>query len=184
VICALAPSVGILVAGRALQGLGAAAILPTSLAIINHAFAGSEERARAIGFWAALGSLALVAGPLAGGVLVDSIGWRAIFWLNLPLVVIGLGLTLALVQESSDPGERSLDLRGQLFAIGLLAGLVFFPIEGGRLGWGVPPVVSALVVAVLSAIVFIRTELRRRDPMLELDYSRTPPSPRPMPAAA
>src|SRR3954470_9420109 len=76
VICALAPSVDVLIAGRALQGLGAAAILPTSLAIINHAFADSDERAKAIGFWAALGSLALVVGPLAGGALVDGFGWR------------------------------------------------------------------------------------------------------------
>jgi MFS transporter, DHA2 family, methylenomycin A resistance protein len=174
VVCAVAPSVAVLVGGRALQGIGAAAILPTSLAIINHAFAGSEERAKAIGFWAALGSLALVAGPLAGGVLVDAIDWRAIFWLNVPLVIVALALTLALVEESSDPGERSVDVRGQFFAIGLLAGLVFFLIEGGRLGWGVPPVISALVVAVLSAVVFIRTELRRRDPMLELDYFENP----------
>jgi DHA2 family methylenomycin A resistance protein-like MFS transporter len=174
VVCAVAPSVAVLVGGRALQGIGAAAILPTSLAIINHAFAGSEERTKAIGFWAALGSLALVAGPLAGGVLVDAIDWRAIFWLNVPLVIVALALTLALVEESSDPGERSVDVRGQFFAIGLLAGLVFFLIEGGRLGWGVPPVISALVVAVLSAVVFIRTELRRRDPMLELDYFENP----------
>jgi MFS transporter, DHA2 family, methylenomycin A resistance protein len=173
-ICALAPSVGVLVAGRALQGVGAAAILPTSLAIINHAFAGSDQRARAIGFWAALGSLALVAGPLAGGFLVDGIDWRAIFWLNIPLVAIGVALTVALVEESSDPGDRSIDLRGQLFAIGLLAGLVFFLIEGGRLGWSVPPVVSALFVAVVCAIVFLRTELRRRDPMVQLDYFRNP----------
>jgi DHA2 family methylenomycin A resistance protein-like MFS transporter len=158
------------VAGRALQGLGAAAILPTSLAIINHAFADSEDRTKAIGFWAALGSLALVAGPLAGGALVDSLGWRAIFWLNIPLVAISLGLTLAMIRESSDPGDRSIDLRGQLFAIGLLAGLVFFLIEGGRLGWAVPPVVVALVVALMSAAFFIRTERRRRDPMLQLGY--------------
>jgi MFS transporter, DHA2 family, methylenomycin A resistance protein len=169
-VCALAPSVAVLVAGRAMQGVGAAAILPASLAIINHAFAESDERTKAIGFWAALGSLALVAGPLAGGVLVDAIDWRAIFWLNLPLVAIALALSLALIDESSDPKERSVDLRGQLFAVGLLAGLVFFLIEGGRLGWGAPLVVAALVVAVVSAIGFIRTELRRPDPMLQLDY--------------
>jgi DHA2 family methylenomycin A resistance protein-like MFS transporter len=169
-ICALAPSVGVLVAGRAVQGLGAAAILPTSLAIINHAFADSDERTKAIGFWAALGSLALVAGPLAGGVLVDSIDWRAIFWLNLPLVAISIALTMWLVEESSDPADRSIDVRGQLFAIGLLAGLVFFLIEGGRLGWGAPPVLSALAVAVIGGIAFIRTELRRREPMLQLGY--------------
>jgi len=170
VLCAVAPSVPVLVAGRALQGLGAAAILPTSLAIINHAFAGSEERSRAIGFWAALGSVALIAGPLAGGALVDGLGWRAIFWLNVPLVAITVGLTLWLVRESSDPSDRSIDVRGQLLAIGLLGGLVFFLIEGGRLGWIVPPVLTALVVAVVSAAVFIRTELRRRDPMLQLGY--------------
>jgi DHA2 family methylenomycin A resistance protein-like MFS transporter len=169
-ICAVAPSVAVLVAGRALQGVGAAAILPTSLAIINHAFEGSEDRTRAIGFWAALGSLALVAGPLAGGVLVDAISWRAIFWLNLPLVAISLALTLALVEESSDPKERSIDVRGQLCAISALAGLVFFLIEGGRMGWAMPPVITALIVAMLSAAVFIRTELRRRDPMLQLGY--------------
>jgi MFS transporter, DHA2 family, methylenomycin A resistance protein len=170
VLCALAPTVPILVAGRALQGLGAAAILPTSLAIINHAFADSDERTRAIGFWAALGSLALVAGPLVGGALVDTLSWRAIFWLNVPLVAIALALTAALVRESSDPGERSIDVRGQFLAIGLLAGLVFFLIEGGRLGWAVPPVVSVLVVAVVSAVFFVRTELRRRDPMLQLGF--------------
>jgi DHA2 family methylenomycin A resistance protein-like MFS transporter len=170
VICALAPSVPVLVAGRALQGLGAAAILPTSLAIINHAFADSDERTKAIGFWAALGSVALVAGPLAGGALVDSVSWRAVFWLNVPLVALALGLTLALVEESRDPVDRAVDVRGQIFAIGLLAGLVFFLIEGGRLGWTVPPVVTALVVALVSAAVFIRTELRRRHPMLQLGY--------------
>src|SRR3954452_7222825 len=174
VICALAPSDTILVAGRALQGLGAAAILPTSLAIINHAFANSEERTKAIGFWAALGSLALVAGPLAGGVLVDSLGWRAIFWLNLPLVMMAVALTISLVAESSDPGERRIDVRGQVFAVGLLAGLVFFLIEGGRLGWAVPPVLSALVVALVSGAVFIPTERRRRDPMLQLGYFENP----------
>ncbi len=171
-ICALAPSAGVLVAGRAIQGLGAAAILPTSLAIINHAFAESEERTKAIGFWAALGSLALVAGPLAGGALVDSIDWRAIFWLNLPLTAIALGLTLGLVEESSDPGERSIDIRGQVFAVGALAGLVFFLIEGGRLGRTSPGVLLAVAIAMIGGIAFLRTELARRDPMLELRYFR------------
>jgi DHA2 family methylenomycin A resistance protein-like MFS transporter len=161
-----------LVGARALQGIGAAAILPTSLAIINHAFAESEERTKAIGIWAALGSLALVAGPLAGGILVDAIDWRAIFWLNVPLVAIALALTVALVDESSDPSERSVDVRGQLLAMGALAGIVFFLIEGGRLGWVSPAVLLALVGAVACAIAFIRTELRRPEPMLQLGYFR------------
>ena len=172
VLCALAPSVSVLVGGRALQGLGAAAILPTSLAIINHAFADSEERTKAIGFWAALGSLALVAGPLAGGALVDGFGWRSIFWLNVPLVVAAVVSTAVLVEESFDPSERGVDVPGQLLAVGSLAGLVFFLIEGDRLGWGSPPVVAALVVAAASAVAFIRIELRKRDPMLQLGYFR------------
>jgi DHA2 family methylenomycin A resistance protein-like MFS transporter len=172
VLCAVAPSVPVLVGARALQGLGAAAILPTSLAIINQAFADSEERTKAIGFWAALGSLALVAGPLAGGALVDAFGWRAIFWLNVPLVVAGVALTLALVPESSDPKQRGVDFPGQFLAVGLLAGLVFFLIEGGRLGWSAAPVLTALGVAVVSAVFLVRTELRRRDPMLQLEYFR------------
>jgi MFS transporter, DHA2 family, methylenomycin A resistance protein len=172
VICAVAPSVGVLVAGRALQGIGAAAILPTSLAIINHAFADSDERTKAIGFWAALGSLALVAGPLVGGVLVDGLDWRAIFWLNVPLVVAAVISTLVLVDESFDPSERRVDVPGQLLAIGALAGLVFVLIEGDRLGWGSPAVLAALVIAVVCAVAFIRTELRRRDPMLQLGYFR------------
>jgi MFS transporter, DHA2 family, methylenomycin A resistance protein len=172
VVCALAPSVDVLIAGRALQGLGAAAILPTSLAIINHAFADSDERTKAIGFWAALGSLALVAGPLAGGALVDGFGWPAIFWLNVPLVIAAFVSTIALVEESFDPSERGVDVPGQLLAIGALVGLVFFLIEGNRLGWGSPPVLAAAVAAVLCAAAFIRTELRRPDPMLQLGYFR------------
>jgi DHA2 family methylenomycin A resistance protein-like MFS transporter len=172
VLCALAPSVDVLVAGRALQGIGAAAILPTSLAIINHAFADSDERTKAIGFWAALGSLALVAGPLAGGALVDSFGWRAIFWLNVPLVAAAVVSTVALVEESFDPSERRVDVPGQVLAVGALAGLVFFLIEGDKLGWSSARVVAALVIAVTCAVAFIRTELRRRDPMLQLGYFR------------
>jgi DHA2 family methylenomycin A resistance protein-like MFS transporter len=105
-------------------------------------------------------------------VLVDAIDWRAIFWLNVPLVAIAVVLTIALVEESSDPSERSVDLRGQLLAMGALAGVVFFLIEGGRLGWVSPPVLLSLAIAVACAITFVRTELRLREPMLQLGYFR------------
>ena len=114
-LCGLAPGVGALVVARVLQGLAAAAILPTSLAIVGHAFPGSGERARAIGFWAGVGSLALIAGPILGGALVDALGWRSIFLLNVPLSIAALVLTRVAVEESSDPSRHGLDTRGQLF---------------------------------------------------------------------
>src|SRR5436190_11853179 len=111
-LCGLAPGTQALVAARVLQGLAAAAILPTSLAIVAHAFPAPGDRARAIGIWAGIGSVALIAGPLVGGALVDGLGWRAIFLLNLPLSALALGLTLTAVQESSDPSSHAIDGRG------------------------------------------------------------------------
>ena len=169
-VCGLAPGIGALVAGRVLQGIAAAAILPTSLAIVGHAFPGQGERARAIGFWAGVGSLALIAGPILGGVLVDGLGWRAIFLLNVPLSLAALVLTRAAVEESSDPSREGLDVRGQLFGAAFLALAVFALIEGRRLGWASPAIVGALALAVVSAVCFVAAERSAPRPMLDLRY--------------
>ncbi len=95
--CAVAPAAGLLIAARALQGFGAAAILPTSLAIVNQLFPDEGERPRAIGIWAGVGGSALVLGPILGGLLVDPLGWRAIFWINVPLVLISVPLAIAFI---------------------------------------------------------------------------------------
>src|SRR5436305_9058359 len=124
-ICALAPTAAVLIGGRALQGAGAAALLPTSLAIVNHAFPDPKERAQAVGAWAGVSALALVTGPIAGGALVSGFGWRAVFWLNVPLCAIAVVLAERVVPESSDPESRGVDLPGQLLAILALASLVF-----------------------------------------------------------
>src|SRR5436190_20393943 len=137
-LCGLAPGIGALVVARVLQGLAAAAILPTSLAIVGQAFPAPGERARAIGFWAGVGSLALIAGPILGGVLVDALGWRAIFLLNVPLSLAALLLTRLAVEESSDPERGGLDGRGQLLGAAFLGLSVFALIEGRRLGWTSP----------------------------------------------
>jgi MFS transporter, DHA2 family, methylenomycin A resistance protein len=173
-LCGVAPGTGTLVVARVLQGLAAAAILPTSLAIVGHAFPGPGERARAIGFWAGVGSLALIAGPILGGVLVDALGWRAIFLLNVPLSVVALLLTRAAVEESSDPSGHGLDVRGQLFGVLFLGLAVFALIEGRRLGWASPGIAAAAVIALLSLGAFLAAERRARRPMLDLGYFRRP----------
>jgi len=171
-ICGLASGTGMLVAGRVLQGVAAAAVLPTSLAIVGHAFPGQGERARAIGFWAGVGSLALIAGPVLGGLLVDGLGWRAIFLLNVPLSAAALLLTHAAVEESSDPAREGVDVRGQLFGAGFLALAVFALIEGRRFGWGSPEIAAAAALAAAALAGFVAAERAARRPMLDLRYFR------------
>src|SRR3954454_5965924 len=114
VACALAPGVGVLVAARAVQGLGAAAILPTSLAIVNRCVPDERSRSRAIGVWAAVGSSALVVGPLCGGALVVALGWRAVFWINVPLCALALALAATALPRLPGARRSGVDLRGQL----------------------------------------------------------------------
>ena len=110
--CGLASSVSFLVAARVAQGVGAALLLPGTLAIISHAFPGREEQAKAIGLWAGIGSLALPAGPLLGGLLIDSFGWRAVFVVNVPIVAVSFAAAALLIDESHDGQGRRLDLAG------------------------------------------------------------------------
>jgi MFS family permease len=108
IACGLAPNIGVLVAGRAVQGLGAALLTPASLAMLGATF-GERERSRAIGIWAGAGSLMMAAGPMLGGFLVDQVSWRAIFLLNVPLALVAAGLVLRFGCESSDPEAKQLD---------------------------------------------------------------------------
>jgi MFS transporter, DHA2 family, methylenomycin A resistance protein len=174
VACALAPSAAVLIGARTVQGMGAAAILPTSLAITNQLYAEPRRRARAIGYWAAVGSLALVAGPIVGGLVVDAFGWRAVFWLNVPLLVFALVLALAFAPKSSPRRSASIDVKGQVLAAVALGSLTFALIEGGRLGFGSAAVVVAAVLAVAAAVAFVGVELRTPSPMLELRHFREP----------
>src|SRR4029078_745471 len=122
-ICGLAPNAIVLVAGRAVAGLGAALEVPTSLAILTIAYPDSRERTRALGLWASCNGLAFIIGPTIGGVLVDAVGWRSIFWLVIPLCAATLALTATCVPESKDPKGRRLDLSGQALAIAALGAL-------------------------------------------------------------
>jgi MFS transporter, DHA2 family, methylenomycin A resistance protein len=166
--CAFAPTTPILIAARAMQGIGAAILVPNSLAVLNHAFREEKERGRAVGIWAAGASFAITAGPLVGGALIEVFGWRSIFLINLPIGLAGLWLAWRRVEETPSMRSRALDLPGQALAIlglGCLAGAM---IEGGAVGWTNRWVVTAFVAFVALVALFLSTERRAAQPMLPL----------------
>ncbi|WP_106964246.1 MFS transporter [Streptomyces sp. HGB0020] len=174
-VCGLAPGVGVLVAARVVQGVGAAVLLPGTLAIISRAFPDDAGRARAIGVWAGIGSLALPAGPLLGGALVDGLGWRAIFLVNVPIVLVALVWAAAIVRESGRERARRLDVPGVLLAGLLLSATTYAFIEGGRAGAGAPQVLTAVALAVLAVPALAVVERRRGDAaMLPVALLRRP----------
>jgi EmrB/QacA subfamily drug resistance transporter len=167
-VCAVAPTMGVLIAGRALQGAAGALVTPSSLAIIVAAFA-PKERGAAIGAWTAWGGIASIVGPLVGGWIVDQVSWRWIFALNVPFVVAALALILAAVPRGRLVTGRRVDALGaSLCALGL-AGFVFALIEQPHHGWASPVIVAPLVVGVVLFAAFLSYERRVDQPMLKLD---------------
>jgi MFS transporter, DHA2 family, methylenomycin A resistance protein len=171
--CGAAPSVGFLVAARVLQGVGAALLLPGTLAIITHAFPERGEQARAIGIWAGVGSIALPAGPLIGGALIDSIGWRAVFLVNLPVVAVAFAVAARVVHESVEARGRPLDVAGTALGTLLLVAVTFAFVEAGGAGLGAP-VLVAVAVALAGVSAFIAVERSSEHPMLPLPLFRRP----------
>ncbi len=171
--CGLAGSVGMLIACRVVQGVGAALMLPGTLAVIADAYPGERERARAIGVWAGVGSCALPAGPLVGGLLVQAAGWRWVFLVNVPIVAVALVAASAVVTESDVRAGRRLDLLGAGLAALALVAVTFAFIEGGH-GGSAAPVVIAAVCAAAGAAAFVAVERRARDPLLPLGLLRRP----------
>jgi EmrB/QacA subfamily drug resistance transporter len=174
-LCSLAPSAGALIAARVLQALGGCFLVPSSLALITDAFPEPGERARAIGIWGATTGLSLGLGPVLGGGLVSAVGWRSVFWINIPIVVVAVTLAARHVPESREGSPRRLDLVGQALAILLLVSLTSAFIESSEGGWSRPLVLALLGVAAVSLVVFIAVEARRRQPLLEPGLFRSPP---------
>ncbi|MFP5319010.1 MAG: MFS transporter [Acidimicrobiia bacterium] len=175
VLCGLAPTAPLLVAARALQGVGAAALLPTTLAIITATFPDGRERAQAIGVWAGVSALALAAGPVLGGVLTDSLGWQSVFFVNLPVGVLAFAVARRVVQDPDRPPEatrRRVDVPGQVLAVVALGSLTSALIEGPSRGWGSPLIVGLLVLAAVAGAAFLAVERRVDDPMLPLGLFR------------
>jgi MFS transporter, DHA2 family, methylenomycin A resistance protein len=168
VACAWAPSSMVLIASRAMQGMGAALLVPNSLALLNHVYPDEKQRGRAVGIWAAGASLALTAGPLAGGGLIALSGWRSIFLVNVPIGAAGLWLTWRHASETTRSRRHELDLAGQAAAIGALGCLAGALIEGGARGWSNPWVLTGFVAFIVLAALFIIQERRSRQPMLPL----------------
>jgi DHA2 family methylenomycin A resistance protein-like MFS transporter len=169
--CGLAPDMAVLVVARAAQGVGAALLGSCSLALLNHTFREEAQRSRAVGIWAAGASVALSAGPIVGGALIASVGWRSIFFINLPLGALGLFLTRRYADETPT-GDRRIDLPGQTAAMITMGGLASALIEGGAVGFSSPLVVVGLVVAVLAGAAFFVVETRTSQPMLPLALFR------------
>ncbi|HEY9372587.1 MFS transporter [Streptomyces sp.] len=172
--CAFAPSLGSLVAARAVQGIGASMLSPVALAIVVNAMPDARERARAIGVWAAVFGLSMAAGPVTGGALIAVFGWRSVFWINVPVVVAALVLVAVFVPESRSERARRLDVPGQLLLTAALFLAVGILIEGPRIGWTSPVAVTCYTLIALVAAAFVRVEQRRPEPLMDLGLFRRP----------
>jgi MFS transporter, DHA2 family, methylenomycin A resistance protein len=171
--CALAPSIAVLIAARAVQGLGAAVLVPNSLALLNHGYRDEKERGRAVAIWAAGASIALTAGPLVGGALIAISSWRSIFLVNVPLGLAAIWLTLRYAEETPGSRQHHVDVSGQIAGIAALGCLAGAIIEGGALGWNNAFVLALFLIAVVSAVSFVVIEWKTRQPMLPLALFRS-----------
>ncbi|GLW73561.1 MFS transporter [Kitasatospora phosalacinea] len=174
-LCALAPGVGALVGARAVQAVGGTMLNPVAMGIVATAFPRPAERARAIGVFGSMSGLALALGPVLGGALVDGWGWRAVFWVNLPVVAAGVAGALCWVPESRAERARRFDPVGQLLVVALLGGAVFALISAGRSGWSAPSVWGPLAGAAAAVPALGWYEARRADPLLEVRLLRRGP---------
>jgi len=174
-LCAAAPTLGFLVAARAIQAVGGSMLNPVAMSIIRNVFEDARERAQAIGVWAAMVGISLALGPVLGGGLVDTVGWRFVFLVNLPIGIAALGLTRLFVPESRAEQPRRIDPVGQVLVILALASLVYAIIEGQPRGWSSPEILGLFALSLIAFAVLIGYELRRTEPLLELRFFRSAP---------
>lgn len=172
IACGLAPTVELLIAGRALQGVGAALLTPGALAVIGATFP-PEERGKAFGTWAGAGAIFGMIGPLVGGWLADQADWRFIFWINIPLAILTVIVTLRAVPESRDESARGLDWPGALLAMTGLGALTWGLTAAPDLGWRDPWILAGLIGGVLGLAAFLWAEARERHPMMPLGLFRS-----------
>lgn len=174
-LCSLAPSLETLIAFRMVQAVGGSMLNPVAMSIITNTFTDPRERARAIGVWGAVVGISMAAGPVVGGLLVDSVGWRSIFWVNLPIGIAALLLTSRYVPESRAPKARRPDPVGQLLVITLLGSLTYAIIEAPQKGWTSVEILFFAALAAASLAGLLLYEPRRTDPLIDLRFFRSVP---------
>jgi EmrB/QacA subfamily drug resistance transporter len=174
-LCSLAPGLGWLIAFRMLQAVGGSMLNPVAMSIITNTFTDAAERARAIGIWGGVFGLSMALGPVAGGALVDSVGWRGIFWVNIPVGIAAIVLTALFVPESRAERARRPDPLGQVLIIILLASLTYAIIEGPGSGWGSGRILGFFGLAAAALILFLVYEPRRQDPLIDPRFFRSAP---------
>ena len=175
VLCSLSRSIGQLVAFRAVQGLGASMLNPVALSIIAHVFPQPKDRARAVGIWGAVAGVSLAFGPLLGGALTQSVGWRSIFWINLPIGLVAVVLSAVFVPESKAARARTFDPVGQVLIFAFLVAVTYAVIDGPHAGWRSAQTSVLFALAAGSLVAFLFHEGRRREPLLDLRFFRSVP---------
>ena len=173
--CSLAPSLGWLVAFRALQAVGGSMLNPVAMAIVTNTFTEPAERAKAIGLWGSVFGLSIALGPVIGGALVDSAGWRGVFWINIPVGIAAIALTARYVPESRAAVKRRLDPLGQVLVIAALVTLSYGIIEGPDLGWSAAPIVGSFAVAAAATAALLAWSRRAAQPLIDLRFFRSLP---------
>jgi EmrB/QacA subfamily drug resistance transporter len=174
-LCAAAPSLPLLVAARVLQAIGGSMLNPVAMSIIRNVFEDPRERAQAIGVWGAAIGLSMALGPIVGGALVDSVGWRAVFIVNVPVGVAAFALTARFVPESRAQRPRRIDPVGQALVIVTLATLTYAIIEGPRTGWTSAEILVLFALSLVSGAILVWYELHHREPLLEVRFFRSAP---------
>jgi EmrB/QacA subfamily drug resistance transporter len=175
VLCSLAPSVGWLIAARVVQAVGGSMLNPVAMSIIRSVFVDPAERAKAIGLWGSVFGISLAIGPVVGGVLTEHLGWRSIFWVNVPIGIVAFVLTWRYVPDSRSASPRRIDPIGQLLVVVVLGSLIFSLIEGPGRGWGSPEIVLGFTLAAVGFALLIIVESRVTEPLIELHLFRRGP---------
>jgi EmrB/QacA subfamily drug resistance transporter len=174
-LCSLAPNLGSLIVFRMLQAVGGSMLSPTSLSIVSNTFTDAKERAVAIGIWGATFGISAACGPILGGLLVQSIGWRSIFWVNVPIGAAAILLARRYLPESRAEHPRRVDLPGQILVIAFLSSLTYAIIEAPRHGWTSPEILTLFAFSFVALAAFLAVERRVVSPLIDLRFFRSPP---------
>lgn len=174
-LCSLAPNLTLLIVFRMVQAVGGSMLNPVAMSIITNTFTNPRERAQAIGVWGAVVGVSMALGPVVGGVLVTSVGWRSIFWINIPVGLAAVVLARRYIPESKALVARKVDVPGQVLVITLLTSLTFAIIEAPGHGWSSPVIVGSFAVAAVSLAALLVWEHRVREPLIDLRFFRSVP---------